>query len=258
MPHVTHALSVASSAPSFSIALQTLFRPWAWTLFQPWTLFWLWTLFWPWTPWHTHFGSTLCDTHYVWWALLPFFYCTVNAFLTVNYMMHALWLCLVWCMHYVWQAPLSLFYCTVNSFLMVNSFLTMNSVTHTIQLLLNFVWWAPLALFLLYHELFFDCELHEKHTLALPPVMHALHVASFACFFCIVPWTLFWPWTFFRPWTLWRMHFGSTPCDACTTCGELCCLFFFISLNSFPTGNSYLMVNSLRQALWLCPVWRTH
>ena len=134
--------------------------------------------------------------------------------------MHTLWLHLVWCTHYVLR--------------------------------------APLALFLLYHELFFDCELHEKHTLALPPVMHALGVASFACSFCIVPWTLFWPWTFFRPWTLWRMHFGSTPCDACTTCGELCCLFFFISLNSFPTGNSYLMVNSLRQALWLCPVWRTH
>ena len=48
----------------------------------------------------------------------------------------------------------------------------------------HYVWQAPLALFLLYRELFSDCELftdHELHdirTLALPDVTYALRVAS--------------------------------------------------------------------------------
>ena len=56
----------------------------------------------------------------------------MNSLLTVNSVMHALWLHPMYCMHYVWQ--------------------------------------APLALFLLYrelfsdHELFTDRELHEAHT----------------------------------------------------------------------------------------------
>merc|ERR1712081_136413 len=55
------------------------------------------------------------------------------------------------------------------------------------------VWQAPLALFLLYCELFSDCEhftdheLRDARTLAPPHVMNALHVASSALPFSIVP-----------------------------------------------------------------------
>ena len=65
------------------------------------------------------------------------------------------------------------------------------------------MWQAPLTLFLLYRELFSDSELFTDHELreartpryfttlpsfaAVPYVMHALHVASSACSFSIVP-----------------------------------------------------------------------
>ena len=105
---------------------------------------------------------------------------------------------------------------------------------------------------------FSDHELHDACTSTPPHVKHAQGVATSAHSFFIVPWTILLLWTLFWLWSPWCTHFGSTPCDACTTCGELCWLFFFITLNSFPTGNSYLTVNFLRQALWLCPVWCTH
>ena len=37
-------------------------------------------------------------------------------------------------------------------------------------------------------------------------VTHALNVASSACSFSIVPWTLFRPWTLYQPWTPWSSH----------------------------------------------------
>ena len=58
---------------------------------------------------------------------------------------------------------------------------------------MHFEWQALLALFLLYHELFSDCELFTDHelgdarTLAPPHMTHALHVASSARSFSIVP-----------------------------------------------------------------------
>ena len=41
---------------------------------------------------------------------------------------------------------------------------------------------------------------------AAPYVTYALCVASFACSFSIVPWTLFQLWTLYRPWTPWCTH----------------------------------------------------
>ena len=58
---------------------------------------------------------------------------------------------------------------------------------------MHYVWRDLLALFLLYRELFSDRELftdhelHDARTLALPHVTHALHVASSALSFSIVP-----------------------------------------------------------------------
>ena len=99
--------------------------------------------------------------------------------------------------------------------------------------------------FLLYCELFSDrelftnCELCYAHTSAPPHMIHALHVASSACSFSIVLWTLFWPWTLYQPWTPLRTHFSSAPCNACTMRGELSLLFFYCTVNSFrtPTPN---------------------
>ena len=45
------------------------------------------------------------------------------------------------------------------------------------------------------------------HSLAAAPyMMHALRVASSACSFSIVPWTLFQPLTLYCPWTPWSTH----------------------------------------------------
>ena len=115
-----------------------------------------------------------------------------------------------------------------NFFPTVNFLPTVNSVTHALQLrpmwCTHYVWRAPLAIFLLYHELFSDCELftdhelHDAHTLAPPHMTHALCVVSSACSFYIVLWTLFRPWTLYRPWTPWCTHFGSASYDTRTTC----------------------------------------
>ena len=59
---------------------------------------------------------------------------------------------------------------------------------------MHYVWQAQLALFLLYRELFSNHELRDTCTLAPPHMTHSLCVASSACFFSIVPWTLFWLW----------------------------------------------------------------
>ena len=42
---------------------------------------------------------------------------------------------------------------------------------------------------------------------AAPYMMHALRVASSACSFPIVPWTLFRPWALYWHWTPWSTHF---------------------------------------------------
>ena len=70
LPHMTHALRVASSARSFSIV--------PWTLFQPWTLYW------PWTPWSMHLKLVTCifrNVQKIWTGLSrrfqsPIFQCT--------------------------------------------------------------------------------------------------------------------------------------------------------------------------------------
>ena len=104
----------------------------------------------------------------------------------------------------------------------------MNSVTHSLQHFpmwcMHCVWQALLALFLLYHELFSNCEL------------------------------------VFLLLTLWSMHFSSAKkCDTRSACWKLCLLFFYCTMNSFqtvnsfPTVNSFLAMNPMTHALWLCP-----
>ena len=41
-------------------------------------------------------------------------------------------------------------------------------------------------------------------------------------------------------------------------CGELHFLFFYCAMNTFPTKNSFLTLNSVMHALELCPMWCTH
>ena len=81
---------------------------------------------------------------------------------------------------------------------------------------------------------------------AAPYLTNTLCVACYTCSFSIVPWTLFWPWI------LWCTQFGSSPFDSCILCGKLHLLFFYCTMNSFFT------VNSMRNTLWLCPLWCTH
>ena len=77
-----------------------------WTLLRPWTLLKPWTLFWPRTPWRRHFGSALYDTHTACCKLpLLFFFISVNSFMTVNSVMHALGNHPMWHTHCMWQAP---------------------------------------------------------------------------------------------------------------------------------------------------------
>ena len=124
----------------------------------------------------------------------------------------------MWCMHCMWQAPLTLF--LLYHKLFSDHELFTDHDTHALEyftilpdaaLLLHpmwcmhFMWQAPLALFLLYRELFSNCELFtdrellDTNTLAPPHMTHTLCVASSACSFSIVTWTLFWLWTLYRP-----------------------------------------------------------
>ena len=103
-----------------------------------WTLFHPWTLYQLWTPWCTHFGSAPYDARTTCGELRWLF-----------------------------------FYCTVNSFWAKNSLLTVNSVTHALQLCpiwcMHYVWRAPLTLFGLYCEPFSNHELYDAHTSSLKP-----------------------------------------------------------------------------------------
>ena len=102
-------------------------------------------------------------------------------------------------------------------------------------------------------SLFFYCTVNSFLTLNSLPTMnsmtYALCVVSSALSFSIVLWTLFRLWTLYQPWTPWRLRFGSAPCNARTTCGELRLLFFYFTVNSFPTMNSSPTENSVTHAL---------
>ena len=178
--------------------------------------------------WCSFAAAPIWRTHFVWRAPLALFLLYLNFFPTVNSMTHTLLKtsprylmqlrCCTLCDAQTLCGELRslFFYCTLNSFPTVNSLPTVNSVTHALRLRpmwrTHYVWWAPLNLFLLYHELFSDHELftnrkfHDARTLAPPHVMHSLRVASSACSFSIVPWTLLQPWTLYRPWAPWCTH----------------------------------------------------
>ena len=125
--------------------------------------------------------------------------------------------------HPTWHLHRPFFYVTSSRDLVtwhLYRFFSYNSpMLPTAALVLHPTWCTHCVwLFLLYRDLLYNCELfsncdlftdpelHDKHTLALPCVMHALRVASSArsSFYC--PVNSFPTLTLYWPWTPWRMH----------------------------------------------------
>ena len=195
-----------------------------------------------------------------WWGELCslFFYCNVNSFPTVNSlptmnsMTHALWksspryltqlCCCTPCDTRTSCGELRspFFYWTVNSFLTMNSLPTVNSVTHALwktspRYLTQLRCCTPCDARTSCGELcslFFYCIVNSFPTvislLTMNSVAHALWKTS--------------------PLYLTQLR-CCTLCDTRTSCGELCSLFFYCIVNSFPTVTSLPTVNSVKHAL---------